>query len=226
MECWRTQLHDLCDRRHSRGRLQFPPASPISASVTPPSTAAAATPTSIRQRDTNSRRSRDLPTTSRIRTRNYRSGVDFHVDWGASQVSVEAGVCRACRIRISADHGRASAPIRSWAASVRVFSESDRRSVFLFPVGDMQGCMNLKGYGEFEAANRPSGWNTWLTFSISPMAPAGAVTPSCRPPPSFGQGSRHGDLALADALWDGGDLCVIDAAGNVVEDDIDRQRRP
>ena len=41
---------------------------------------------------------------------------------------------------------------------------------FLFPVGDMQGYLNLKGYGEFDAANRPSGWNTWLTFAISPAA--------------------------------------------------------
>jgi hypothetical protein len=51
---------------------------------------------------------------------------------------------------------------------------------FLFPVGDMQGYLNLKGYGEFEAANRPSGWNTWLTLSISPMAPASTVTPTRR----------------------------------------------
>ncbi|OCK55327.1 hypothetical protein LMTR3_10880 [Bradyrhizobium sp. LMTR 3] len=48
---------------------------------------------------------------------------------------------------------------------------------FLFPVGDLQGYLNLKGYGEFAAENRPSSWNTWLTFSISPMAPA-AMTPS------------------------------------------------
>jgi hypothetical protein len=31
--------------------------------------------------------------------------------------------------------------------------------------------MNLKGYGEFDARNRPSGWNVWLTLSISPAAP-------------------------------------------------------
>jgi hypothetical protein len=31
---------------------------------------------------------------------------------------------------------------------------------FLFPVGDIQGYLNLKGYGEFDAANRPAGWNT------------------------------------------------------------------
>ena len=50
---------------------------------------------------------------------------------------------------------------------------------YLFPVGDMQGYLNLKGFGEFDAANRPSGWNTWLTFSISPAAPSPA-TPTRR----------------------------------------------
>jgi hypothetical protein len=42
----------------------------------------------------------------------------------------------------------------------------------------MQRYLNLKAYGEFAAENRPSGWNTWLTFSISPVAPASAVTPT------------------------------------------------
>jgi hypothetical protein len=36
----------------------------------------------------------------------------------------------------------------------------------------MQGSLSLRGYAEFGAANRPSGWNTWLTFTISPTAPA------------------------------------------------------
>ena len=35
----------------------------------------------------------------------------------------------------------------------------------------MQGYVNLKGYGEFDAHDRASGWNGWLTFSTSPMAP-------------------------------------------------------
>jgi AraC-like DNA-binding protein len=46
--------------------------------------------------------------------------------------------------------------------------------------GDMQGYLNLKGYGEFDAANRPSGWNTWVTFSILPMPPASTVAPTRR----------------------------------------------
>jgi hypothetical protein len=42
---------------------------------------------------------------------------------------------------------------------------------FIFPIGDMQGYINLKGYKEFAAQNRPEGWNTWLTFAISPASP-------------------------------------------------------
>ena len=38
----------------------------------------------------------------------------------------------------------------------------------LFPVGQMQGSLNLRGYWEFAAQNRSSGWNTWLVFSIAP----------------------------------------------------------
>ena len=34
----------------------------------------------------------------------------------------------------------------------------------------MQGYLNLKGYYEFAAENRPEGWNAWVTFSISPAA--------------------------------------------------------
>jgi len=42
---------------------------------------------------------------------------------------------------------------------------------FIFPVGDLQGYLNLKYYSEFAAENRPHGWNTWVTFTISPPAP-------------------------------------------------------
>ena len=48
---------------------------------------------------------------------------------------------------------------------------------YIFPIGDNQAFLGVKGYGEFDAANRPSGWNTWLTFAISEAAPK-TVTPT------------------------------------------------
>ena len=47
---------------------------------------------------------------------------------------------------------------------------------FIFPVGEMQGYLNFKGYKEFAAENRPEGWDAWVTFSISAAA--------APPPPS------------------------------------------
>ena len=40
---------------------------------------------------------------------------------------------------------------------------------FLFPVGQMQVNLNLKAYKEFDAQNRPDGWNAWVTLSICPL---------------------------------------------------------
>jgi FAD binding domain len=45
-----------------------------------------------------------------------------------------------------------------------------------------QGYVNLKGYGEFAAANRPAGWDAWLTLVISPKAPEPDVPRLGRPP--------------------------------------------
>jgi hypothetical protein len=68
---------------------------------------------------------------------------------------------------------------------------------FLFPVetpaGIMQGYLNIKGYAEFDRQNRPAGFDTWLTFSISPApqtarlraAHAGAQVVGRRSPPSM-----------------------------------------
>jgi hypothetical protein len=33
---------------------------------------------------------------------------------------------------------------------------------FIFPLGGMQGYLNFKGYKEFDAADRASGWNAWV----------------------------------------------------------------
>src|SRR5450432_3061255 len=109
----------------------------------------------------------------------YQNGIDFHVDWGASQFlskQVFVGLVGYAYQQITDDFGQN--PILGGFRS-RVIGIGPQIG-FLFPVGDMQGYINLKGYGEFEAANRPSGWNTWLTFSISPVAPTSTVAPTRR----------------------------------------------
>jgi hypothetical protein len=47
----------------------------------------------------------------------------------------------------------------------------------IFPVGGMQGYLNLKAYAEFDGNDRPSGWNAWVTFVVSPAAPVPPTSP-------------------------------------------------
>jgi hypothetical protein len=106
----------------------------------------------------------------------YRSGIDFHFDWGASHYLTRqlfVGIAGYAYQQITDDSGQN--PILGGFRS-RVFGVGPQIG-YNFPVGDMQGFLGLRGYGEFGAANRPSGWNTWLTFTISPSAPA-AIAPT------------------------------------------------
>jgi hypothetical protein len=106
-----------------------------------------------------------------------QSGVDFHFDWGASQFlskQLFVGLVGYAYQQVSNDTG--GSPILGGFRS-RVLGVGPQIG-YIFPVGNMQGYLNFKAYGEFDAANRPAGWNTWLTFSISPAAPASTVTPT------------------------------------------------
>jgi len=106
----------------------------------------------------------------------YRSGIDFHFDWGASHYLTKqlfVGIAGYAYQQITDDSGQN--PILGGFRS-RVFGVGPQIG-YSFQVGDMQGSLSLRGYGEFGAANRPSGWNTWLTFTISPTAPA-AIAPA------------------------------------------------
>jgi hypothetical protein len=104
----------------------------------------------------------------------YRSGVDFHVDWGASKFlskQVFIGLVGYAYQQITDDSGQL--PILGGFRS-RVVGMGPQVG-YIFPIGNMQGYLNLKGYGELDASNRPSGWNTWLTFAISNSAPSAAA---------------------------------------------------
>jgi hypothetical protein len=43
-----------------------------------------------------------------------------------------------------------------------------------------QGYLNLKGYREFDNANRPDGWNAWVTFVLSPAQQTPSISSTTR----------------------------------------------
>jgi hypothetical protein len=108
----------------------------------------------------------------------YQNGVDMHFDWGASQFltkQVQVGLVGYVYKEIGCDSGSGD---RVGCFQSQVVGVGPQVG-FIFPLGDkLQGYLNLKAYGEFAAENRPSGWNAWVTFNISPAAPPPAATPT------------------------------------------------
>src|SRR6185295_18333895 len=107
----------------------------------------------------------------------YRSGVDFHFDCGASQYLSKqffVGLVGYLYQQVTPDSGQH--PILGSFES-RVIGIGPQIG-YNFPLEKMQGYLNLRGYGEFGAANRPSGWNAFLTFEISEAPPESTVAPT------------------------------------------------
>ncbi|MFO1109051.1 MAG: transporter [Bradyrhizobium sp.] len=104
----------------------------------------------------------------------YQSGVDLHLDWAASQFLSKqtfVGLVGYVYKQVGCDGG-AGDRVGCFQSQV---AAAGPQIGFIFPVGTMQGFLNIKGYKEFAAENRPAGWNTWVTFAISqnpPPAPA------------------------------------------------------
>jgi hypothetical protein len=101
---------------------------------------------------------------------NYQNGVDWHLDWGASQFLSKQFMVGAVGYfyeQISPDRGCAPqlCPFESGVIGV------GPQVGYILPIGGVQAYLNLKAYGEFAGHDRPTGFNTWLTLSFSPIAP-------------------------------------------------------
>ena len=110
----------------------------------------------------------------------YQNGVDMHLDWGASQFLTkqwQVGLVGYVYQEIGCDSGSCD---RVGCFRSRVVGVGPQIG-YIFPVGDMQGYLNLKAYGEFAEENRPAGWNVWLTFNLQPTA----ATPTTSSRPRF-----------------------------------------
>ena len=101
----------------------------------------------------------------------YQNGIDWHVDLEASRFLTKqfyVGAVGYTFNQLTGDTG-SGATLGPYISRI---SAVGPEVGYLFPVGEMQGSLSLRGYWEFAAQNRSSGWNTWLAFSIAPTEKA------------------------------------------------------
>jgi hypothetical protein len=95
----------------------------------------------------------------------YRNGTDAHLDWAASQFFSETfhvGIAGYFYRQVTGDSG-AGATLGDFESDV---SGIGPQAGWFFKVGESTWYFNLKGYYEFDAQNRPEGWNASLTLSL------------------------------------------------------------
>jgi hypothetical protein len=96
----------------------------------------------------------------------YQSGTDSHIDWGLSYSPTEAfyfGAAGYFYDQLSGDSGPGAVlgPFQSRVGGV------GPQVGCVFAIGRVQVDLNLRGYAEFAAENRPEGWNIWFTVGVS-----------------------------------------------------------
>jgi hypothetical protein len=101
----------------------------------------------------------------------YQNGIDFHLDWGASQFiskNVHVGLVGYFFQQITDDSGPGAKLGGFRGMAVGLGPEIG----FIIPLSkDYQGYLNLRGYKDLETENRANTWSTWVTFAISPALP-------------------------------------------------------
>ena len=98
---------------------------------------------------------------------NYQNGVDFHLDLAAAKFLSKqffVGPVGYLYNEVGCDSGSGDRVgcFRSRVAGVGA------QAGYLFPVGNLQGYLNLKGYREFDAQDRPDGWKCGSPFRSRP----------------------------------------------------------
>jgi hypothetical protein len=100
----------------------------------------------------------------------YQNGIDMHLDWGASQFftkQLQIGAAGYFYDQVSCDGGSGD-KVGCFISRVAGIGP---QIGYIIPMGNVQGYVNLKGFRDFAAVNRASGWSVWLTFAISPAPP-------------------------------------------------------
>lgn len=100
----------------------------------------------------------------------YTNGIDSHLDLAVSQFlskQIHVGLVGYYYQQITGDSGQGA---RLGDFKSRTLGIGPQVG-YIFPISsDVQGYVNVKGYGEFAGDNRPTGWNFWLTFALTPAS--------------------------------------------------------
>lgn len=100
----------------------------------------------------------------------YQNGIDWHLDWGASQFitkSLQIGVVGYFYNQLTPDSGclPSLCPFES-----RTIGAGPQVGLML-PTTSFQTYLNIKGYWDFDTQNRASGASAWVTLAFSPNPP-------------------------------------------------------
>lgn len=97
----------------------------------------------------------------------YQGGADAHIDFGTSHAFSDAFYVGAVTYTDNQISG-GSQRLGDFDSKV---SGADPLTGRSFALGGASVDLNLRGYKEFAAQNRPEGWNAYLTLSLSAARP-------------------------------------------------------
>lgn len=101
---------------------------------------------------------------------NYKNGTNYHIDFGAAQFLSKqfyVGAVGYIYGQFNADQG---SPAFLGDVKSRVYGIGPQIGYLFQAAPGVAGLLAVKGYYEFDARDRPEGWNVWLTLNLSPAA--------------------------------------------------------
>ncbi len=99
--------------------------------------------------------------------RSGRGQLDFHVDFGTAQfLNKQFFVGGVGYIYNQLEPDVGSAPFLGEVKS-RVYGIGPQIGYLFQAAPGVQGLLAVKGYYEFDARDRPHGWNTWVTLNLA-----------------------------------------------------------
>jgi hypothetical protein len=101
---------------------------------------------------------------------NYQNGIDYHVDWSASQFLSKqffVGPTGYFYGQLSGDSGSGDKFGSFESSTVALGGQMG----YIFPVNQqVQGFLGVKGYADLATQDRLKGWSVWVTLNLSPAS--------------------------------------------------------